>query len=291
MPSRQTSSADTGEERDRATRRPAVSELGSWTRRDPTRLPLLTIAAILITAIGAIAQLLDPDVLAALRRDPAALASGEWWRIASPLLGLDGNTWIHFATDAAGLLLVGAVVELRLGRLRWLALFMAGAIAGEIAGYAWDPTGAGASIALMGLVGGLVVTQALDRHVRLAASIFTLGMVGILGTVAALATLDASDTAGIVVGVIVVSVLINVLLVSRRRAHDPRFAPYFVAVVVVAGGLVLLASGDIHGAALLAGLATTVALTYSGSRRTATNSRPLDAPTGSPAGWEQDAGR
>ena len=248
-------------------------------------------AAILITAIGAIAQLVDPHVLAALRRDPAALAAGEWWRLVSPLLVLDGNPWIHFATDAAGLLLVGTVVELRLGRLRWLALFMAGAIAGEIAGYAWDPTGAGASIALTGLVGGLVVTQALDRHVRLAASIFTLGMVGILATVAALATLDASDTAGIVVGVIVVSVLINALLVSRRRAHDPRFAPYFVAVVVVVGGLVLLASGNIHGAALLAGLGTAVALTYPWSRRTATTSGPLDAPTGSPAGWEQDAGR
>ncbi len=280
MPSRQTSSAVTDEERDEARRLAQGSELGPWTRDDPTPLPLLTITAIVITAIGAIAQVLDPDVLAALRRDPAALPAGEWWRIASPLLVLDGNTWIHFATDAVGLLLVGSVVERRLGRLRWFALFMAGAIAGEIAGYVWDPTGAGASIALMGLVGGLVVTQALDRHVRLAASIFTIGMVGILGTVAALAKRDAIATAGVVVGVIVVSVLINVLLLSRQRAGDPQFAPYFVAGVVVAGALILFASGDNHGAALLAGLATAVALTYPWSRPTVTTSRPPDAPTG-----------
>ncbi len=275
MPSRQTSSAVTGKERNKPRRLAQGSELGLWTRHDPARLPLLTITAIVITAIGAIAQLLDPDVLAALRRDPAALAAGEWWRVASPLLVLDGNPWIHFATDAVGLLLVGSVVELRLGRVRWFALFMAGALAGEIAGYAWDPTGAGASIALMGLVGGLIVAQTLDRHVRLAASIFTIGMAGILGTVAALARLDASDTAGIVVGVIVVSVLINVLLVSRRRSHDPRFAPYFVAAVVVVAVLVLLAGADIHGAALLAGLAAAIGLTYPWSRPTATTSGRL----------------
>ncbi len=78
------------------------------------------------------------------------------------------------------------------------------------------------------------------------------------------------------VGVIVVSVSINVLLVSRQRAHDPRSAPYFVAAVVVVGALVLLASGDIHGAALLAGLAAAIGLTYPWSHPTVTNSGSAD---------------
>ncbi len=72
---------------------------------------------------------------------------------------------------------------------------------------------------------------------------------------------------------------------------EDRFAPYFVAAVVVVGALVLLASGDNHGAALLAGVAAAVALTYAWSRPTATTSGLPNGPSGSRAGWEQDTGR
>src|SRR4029079_19189180 len=139
-------------------------------------LPIATLVVLICTAIAALLQVMSPAILSALRRDPRALAAGVWWRILSPLLVLDGNIWWHFAYDSLGLILVGVAVERWLGPVRWLILFLAGALAGEVAGYAWDPYGAGASIGLCGLIGGLVVWQGRGRELYMIAFIFYLGV-------------------------------------------------------------------------------------------------------------------
>ena len=46
----------------------------------------LTMVIVLITSIVTIFQFFQPEVLNILRRDPERLASGEWWRIITPLL-------------------------------------------------------------------------------------------------------------------------------------------------------------------------------------------------------------
>lgn len=118
-------------------------------------LPGLTVAALGLISSFMVLQTLEPAVLAALRRDPEALAAGQWWRLASPVL-VQADGWAQFAFNFAGLAIVGAAVERRCGRLGWGHLALAGIAAGEWAGYRWEPQGAGSSILVCGLVGGLL---------------------------------------------------------------------------------------------------------------------------------------
>jgi rhomboid protease GluP len=46
-------------------------------------------------------------------------------------------------------------VERIFGGRRWLVLYFAAGVTGEIAGFAWKPRGAGSSVAICGLVGAL----------------------------------------------------------------------------------------------------------------------------------------
>jgi len=82
--------------------------------RAPRALPLVTLSVLIITSIG-IVQLIFPAVLGALRRDPRALAAGDWWRLGSPLLvnsdGVAGYLYV-----AVGIVLVGALIERLFGR-------------------------------------------------------------------------------------------------------------------------------------------------------------------------------
>ncbi len=238
--------------------------------------PILTVGVLLATTAGAVAQLVDPAVLGALRRDPEALAAGEWWRIASPLVVLDGNPWLHYAADTVVLVVVGSTLERDVGRLRWALLFAVGALVGQLFGYVWEPTGAGASVGICGLVGGLAIVQLVDRRLHLVASLFSVALVSALASIPVVTSV-AGD--GVVAGILVVaicSVLINVMMLLRRRSADPQLALSYVVLVVTGGAVVLLASHDNHGAALLAGLATGVALF---GRRTGQDRRSVIAPS------------
>ena len=52
--------------------------------------------------------------------------------------------------------IVGCIVERIYGPWRWLLFYLAAGLTGEIAGYAWQPQGAGASVAGAGLLGALL---------------------------------------------------------------------------------------------------------------------------------------
>jgi membrane associated rhomboid family serine protease len=209
---------------------------------------------LICTTIGALLQVMSQAVLNALRRDPRAMAAGECWRNLSPLLVLDGDIWWHFAYDTLGLVLVGVVVERWLGPARWLILFLAGALAGEVAGYAWDPYGAGASIGLCGLIGGLVVWQVRHRQLHLIASIYAVGLTAALASEAIGAALISNITIGIVAAGALSALLINLLLLLRRRSPDSQASAYYVGGVVMLSALALAALRDIHSVALLMGI-------------------------------------
>ncbi len=85
-----------------------------------------------------------------------------------PLLVHDGG-WPHLAANAAALVVVGVSVERAFGRRLWLALYLAGGLAGELAGYAWQPRGAGNSVAVCGLAGGLLAALLLWREAKVSA--------------------------------------------------------------------------------------------------------------------------
>jgi len=141
------------------------------------RLPWLTIAVLALTSAVTAAQFVWPQVLPALRRQPSML-EGEIWRfITAWLVHDEGARQIVF--NLVALAVAGTFVELVLGRFIWIAAYVAGGLAGEIAGIFWQPIGAGNSVAVCGLIGVLASWQLRRNGVPLAARlIFPLAAFG-----------------------------------------------------------------------------------------------------------------
>lgn len=120
------------------------------------RPPLLTISVVLVTGVFTTLQCFYPPILFALRRTPGVLSQHEWWRFITPILVHDGG-WRQIAFNFPATLIAGAIVERFYSRSGWLGLYFSGAVAGELAGCAWQPYGAGNSVAGAGLLGGIAV--------------------------------------------------------------------------------------------------------------------------------------
>lgn len=214
----------------------------------------MSIAAIVVPGVFLVLMAYQPGVLGALQRDRGALGHGEWWRILSPLL-VDSDGWIQWLFVSLGFATVGAAVERRIGRWPWVTLFLVGALAGELAGYAWQPYGGGTSIALCGLIGGLTVWQVRRAQpVMLLETIYAVAFAGGLTGVAVLSVLDANAVVESISVVVVGGLTVNILLQVHRRGRD-RGVALIAAVLVGLAALALLVCRDNHGAALLAGLA------------------------------------
>ena len=122
----------------------------------PRRWPLLTISIVVITGIFTGLQFVYPPLLLALGRTPGTLSRHEWWRFLTPILVHDGG-WRQIVFNFPATLIVGTIVERRYSRGEWLVLYFSGALVGELAGCAWQPYGAGNSVAGAGLLGGIAV--------------------------------------------------------------------------------------------------------------------------------------
>jgi len=57
-----------------------------------------------------------------------------------------------------------ALVERLFGACRWLGIYFACGVIGELAGYAWKPVGAGASVAGAGLLGAIAAWLLLENR-------------------------------------------------------------------------------------------------------------------------------
>lgn len=210
-----------------------------WTGRPP----VLTIVGLLLIAVFMVLQAVEPFVLAALRRDLPAVQAGEWWRLLSPLL-VQSDGWPQFAFNFAGLAILGAAIERRCGRWWWLALVLAGAAAGEAAGYAWDPHGAGSSVAVCGLLGGLLAfTWRRDRRHSwpLEFSFYWMTSLAGLALLGATGAVSACVSLALVIGA-----------VRARGANGPAAVGIAIA-VMIAEALLLCALMDEHGPPVLAG--------------------------------------
>lgn len=118
--------------------------------------PLATLSVLALTGIITGLQFAYPQVLTSLERSPSALAQHEYWRLISPLV-VHAEGWPQIAFNFTAILIVGTIVERMLGPWRWLLVYFTCGFIGEIAGYAWKPHGAGASVAGAGLLGALGV--------------------------------------------------------------------------------------------------------------------------------------
>jgi rhomboid protease GluP len=124
--------------------------------RRRARIPIATAITTIVTVACTAAQLHDPRVLEALRRNYDAAYADEWWRWFTPVL-VQSDGWNQIMFNTVTLVIVGVIAERRLGTLRWLILYVGVGLLGEYLGQWIDRTSAGNSLAVCGLVGALIV--------------------------------------------------------------------------------------------------------------------------------------
>lgn len=225
-----------------------------------------------ITAAMAGWQLADPSVLDALRRDPAALGRGEFWRVLSPLL-VQSDGWAQIVANLVFLAVIGYFAEQRFGRARWLVLYFTGGIVGEVAGYAFEPHGAGNSVAIFGLVGGLLAAAALDHRTGRSAlngrpvPVGAVGPVAVVAGLAWIASVVGLDLGGYVWAAVASSLVIVFATQVARRFPDPSRLYLPAALLAAVLAVLLITIADDHGAPILAGLAVGAGLVLARKER------------------------
>jgi membrane associated rhomboid family serine protease len=207
--------------------------------RRAAALPLLTAAVWLVTATVSAIALLDHPVMRALQRNPSALRHGEIWRVLSPLL-VQSDGWAQYADNLAFTAVIGFFAERAFGRGRWLALYLAGGLVGQLLGYVWEPPGGGNSVAVCGLAGGLLAAAALKRAVPSEGVFFAVLW----------CTVVAGDGIYGLIGSSVGAVVCAVFVVHAMR----RWGLWIAPVIAVAEALTLTVLADHHGPSMLAGM-------------------------------------
>ena len=115
------------------------------------RVPVLTLVVVAVTAVISAVSVASPTVLAHLERTPAGLHE-QWWRTITSLVTQSSAGGA--ASNLFFMLVLGVVAEQIASRSRWLACYLGAGIVGELVGYAWQPVGAGNSVAVCGLAAG-----------------------------------------------------------------------------------------------------------------------------------------
>jgi rhomboid protease GluP len=121
-----------------------------------TGLPPTTAGVFLVTSLITAVGLVHAPFVRAMERSPAA-AKGDWWRLISPIL-VNPHGWMQVTSNLLALAIVGGVAERLWGSSLWIAFYIVGGVAGEVAGLAWKPMGAGTSVAVCGLLGSVAVS-------------------------------------------------------------------------------------------------------------------------------------
>lgn len=212
--------------------------------RGARSLPIVTGAVFVLTALITGLQLVDPRILTLLQRNPEAIAAGQWWRLVTSLFVHDGG-WTQILFNLISLAVIGSAVERLFGGGRWLLLYFSAGLAGELIGLAWQPEGAGNSVACAGLVGAVLVT--LVRRAVPVPSIPTLYALCWVGALTGEAV--GGPVGAIVLGVVLGSQL-SVLL--RQVNHRPAISQ-FLGIVGLAGAIILALLHDIHGPPIILG--------------------------------------
>jgi membrane associated rhomboid family serine protease len=120
------------------------------------QVPYATLLALLAITVPSTLQRFFPNLLQMFERDSTRFLAGDWWRIITPLFVQDGGL-SGTLFNLVSLLLVGTVAEKLWGSQRWLILFFLGSIFSELIAFAWQPIGAGNSVANFSLAASIAV--------------------------------------------------------------------------------------------------------------------------------------
>lgn len=125
-------------------------------RQTERQVPYATLLLTLAIAIPTTLQFFFPSLLQMFERDYTRFLAGDWWRILTPLFVQDGGLGGSIF-NLVSFVLVGTVAEKIWGGQRWLLIFFAGGILSELIAFAWQPIGAGNSVANFSLAASMAV--------------------------------------------------------------------------------------------------------------------------------------
>jgi membrane associated rhomboid family serine protease len=147
----------------RSTTRRPVTPVGGQQRGRPVVVPILIAINVAVFALTVYQSgSLSNNAVALLFREwglvPMETANGAWWQLFTA--GFLHYGPIHIAMNMISLWIIGQSLELVLGRLRFTLVYLVALLGGSVAVYlfsAQDGQVAGASGAVFGLMGGLLV--------------------------------------------------------------------------------------------------------------------------------------
>lgn len=128
------------------------------------RRPLLTAAVFLVTLACGIAQLVHRPLYEFVVRDASRIDEGQWYRLLTGMMFQDGRS-SELISNLLLLAVFGTVAERVFGRRRWLILYFGCGWFGQFMSYVWlNPVGAGNSMCVAGLIGGLATMVLVASH-------------------------------------------------------------------------------------------------------------------------------
>lgn len=120
--------------------------------------PRVTFFLLLAIAIPSVLQFFFPRMLPGLERNYERFLNGDWWRLISALFVQDGGV-VGTIFNLVSLAFMGFIAERMWGGRTMLLIFFIGGIAGELAGFAWQPVGAGNSVGNFSLAASIAVAS------------------------------------------------------------------------------------------------------------------------------------
>jgi len=198
------------------------------------------VAAALIVATWLAALVVGVDPLAPAPGELIALGGGyaprtldgQWWRLLTAATVHTGA--LHLAINAAALVLLGTLVEARLGAAATVAVLLGATVTASAASLAWSPytVSVGTSGAISGLCGALAVELVRGDWPRRRRRVALAAVAAFLAWGVVLAALSdgvdhAAHGAGLVTGAVIA-------VLGRRRAPVGLAAALVVAFAIVA---------------------------------------------------------
>jgi membrane associated rhomboid family serine protease len=172
---------------------------------------------------------------------PTGIADGEYYRLITAMFMHYGL--LHLAMNMWALWILGRTMEMALGPLRFLALYLVAGLGGNVAAYVFQPNAlsAGASTALFGMFSALFLV--LRRLGRDTSSVIPVIIINLIFTFSVPGISIAGHVGGLVTGAVA----------GAGVAYAPRANRTAVQVAVLAGTVLVLAACTVFKTSALRG--------------------------------------
>lgn len=223
--------------------RPATNVFGAQRPRSLT--PVVTYVLIGINLLIFALQMASPELERALALWPPAVADGEVYRLLSSAFMHFGLT--HIAFNMLALYFVGPPLEIALGRMRFIALYLLSALGGSVLVYllTFNALTAGASGAVFGLFGAtFVVGKRLNMDTRSVLMIIVLNLA--FTFVYPLITSQNISWQGHIGGLVTGAVVAAAFAYAPRQQRNLVQGAATAALLVVFIGLVVWRTADLR---------------------------------------------